>query len=220
MVGRSSIMLRVMGGGIACVVAIVIASAASGCGALIGIEDGIADPGLGPDATSSDATTGTDATTDGAAGNMDAAMTDSSAPVDAAPVATPIAKPGGNTTSLPCGTMTCAIPTESCCAYHSATQPGLYTGVCATTCAPPSGTNDRVATLKCSGPSNCPSSAPRCCYHQMSSGAVETSCQTSCGSGSADVMLCDPSMPSICGFQRSCQHFAGNTMPATWGYCN
>ncbi len=216
MVARTSLELRVAAGGVACVVAIVIASAATGCGALIGIEDGVPDPGL--DATSADATSG-DATTDASTGNTDAAMADSSV-ADAAPVPTPITKPGGDTTSLPCGSMTCAIPSESCCAYRSSTQPGLYTGVCATTCAPPSGTDDRVSALKCSGPANCPSTAPRCCYHQTSNGATETTCQTQCGTSFSDAVLCDPNQPNSCGFQRSCEHFTGNSMPPTWAYCN
>jgi hypothetical protein len=209
-------MVRVAAAGVGGIVAIVIASAATGCGALIGIEDGIADPGL--DATSTDATSGDATTTD--ARNSDAAMIDSSPAVDAAPVATPIGRPGGDTTSLPCGTMTCPIPSESCCAYRSSTQPGLYTGLCATTCAPPSGTTDRVSVLKCSSAANCPSTAPRCCYHQASNGATETTCQTQCGSGSTDVMLCDPNQPNSCGLQRFCQHFTGNSMPPSWGYCN
>jgi len=213
MVARSSIVLSVMGGAVG-LVAIVIASAATGCGALIGIEDGIADPGPETDAANGDATGG------GAdAAKSDAAVSDASPTPDAASAGPgAITKPGGSTTSLPCGGMTCPIPSESCCAYRSSTQQGLYTGVCAATCAPPSGTSDRVSVLKCSGPANCPSATPRCCYHVTSGGAVGTSCETTCGSN--DVVLCDPNGPSTCASFRSCQHFTGQSMPPSWGYCN
>lgn len=191
--------------------ALTVASVAVGCGALIGIEDGVADPGPGaPDATMEN-----DSAMPIDAGAKDTSTTDTSTTPDAAPG--PIGKPGGTPTTLPCGGMTCPIPAQSCCAYRSSTQAGLFTGVCAVTCAPPSGTTDRLATLRCSAPSNCPSTAPRCCY-STSSGSVTTTCKTSCNP-SGEAVLCDPNGTNTCGSGKSCVHWMGQSMPPSWGYC-
>ena len=190
--------------------AIAVASAAVGCGALIGIEDGIADPGA-------DATTTGDATGDGGGPGRDANVTDASTAPDTSVAPGPIGRPGGDTTTLPCGNASCALPAESCCAYRSSSQPGLYTGVCAATCAPPGPGSDRVDVLHCSGPSNCPATAPRCCLPVGV--APVTTCKTSCNLN-AEVQLCEPGVAGQCGSTRSCGRFTGQTMPPTWGYCN
>ena len=195
-------------------VALLVASAAIGCGALIGIEDGVADPGT----DAADASTILDSASPLDTGPMDASLPDTSPTPDAAPTPGPIGKSGGTLTTLPCGTASCAIPGQSCCSYRSSTQPGVYTGLCATTCAPPGAGTDRLGVLKCSGPENCPATAPRCCYHAgSSSSSVTTTCETSCSF--PDVVLCDPGGPSTCGSMRSCQNFTGATMPPSWGYC-
>jgi len=193
--------------------ALTVASAAIGCGALIGIEDGVADPGP----SAADATTIIDGATASETGAMDASTPDTSTTPDAAPG--PIGKPGGDPTMLPCGGASCAIPGQSCCAYRTSSQPPAYSGVCAATCAPPGAGTDRLAVLKCSGPSNCPAATPRCCYHASIS-LVETSCETACGTNFNDATLCEPGGTNTCGGTRSCQRFSGSTMPPSWGYCN
>ena len=191
--------------------ALIVAAAAIGCGALIGIEDGVPDPGT----SAGDATTIIDGGTLDT-GAKDAATPDTGTTPDAAQTPGPIGKSGGDLTTLPCGGNTCMIPAQSCCSYRSSTQQGLYTGLCATTCAPPGAGTDRLGILKCSGPENCPTTAPRCCYRQGSS-SVSTTCETSCSF--PDVVLCDPNGgTNTCG-SRSCQHFTGATMPPSWGYC-
>lgn len=206
MVGRSGVVTAAL--------ALTVASATIGCGALIGIEDGVADPGPG----AADATTILDSAKSVETG-ADASTSETSTTPDAAVPPGPIGKPGGDQTTLPCGGASCAIPGQSCCAYRTSSQPPAYSGSCATTCAPPGAGTDRLAVLKCSGPANCPATAPRCCYHQGNS-SVTTTCETSCGGGfSSDVTLCDPGGASTCGSMRSCRAFSGSTMPPTWGYC-
>jgi hypothetical protein len=188
-------------------IATVATSAAIGCGTLIGIEDGVPDPG----------TSGADANDTGTTSAGDANKADTSTTPDATSARAPIGKSGGDQNTLPCGVETCAIPGQSCCAYRSSSQSTVYTGACAKTCAPPGAGTDRLAVLKCSGPSNCPSTAPRCCY-QAGSSFVTTTCETSCIS--ADAVLCDLAGQNTCGSTRSCQMFTGATMPPSWGYCN
>jgi len=192
--------------------ALTVTSAAIGCGALIGIEDGVADPGTsGPDATTiiDGATTET--------GAMDASAADTSTAPDATSTPGPLGKPGGDQTMLPCGGMSCAIPGQSCCVYRSTSQPISYSGVCAAPCAPPAAGTDRLTVVKCSGPSNCPSATPRCCYH-VGFSSVEASCELNCRMN--DLFLCDPGGTNQCaGVGGSCRTFSGSSMPSTWGYC-
>lgn len=189
--------------------AFAVASSVIACGALIGIEDGVPDPALGgADA----ATTTTDASSTDASPSKDASSTDAST-ADAS-ARTPMGKPGGSTSSLPCGTATCSIPAQACCAYRTTGQT-VFTASCATTCPAAGGTTDRVSTIKCSGPFNC-AAGDRCCYATNGT-STTTSCKPSCGN--QEVALCDPGASNQCGQFRSCRRFGNDTMPSSYGYC-
>jgi len=184
-----------------------IATSAVACGALIGIEDGVADPGL----IAADAMPTPDASL------PDAPAKDASSPDATSPDAgrSPLGKPGGNTSTLPCGDATCAIPTQACCAYRTTGQT-TFLASCAATCPPAGGTTDRVSTIKCSGGFNC-AVGDRCCYSTNGTSS-EISCKASCGSG--EVSLCDPGAANQCGLNRTCRRFGNDTMPQSYGYCS
>jgi hypothetical protein len=189
----------------------VVAAAAAvvvACGSLIGIEDGTLDPDL----------SGADASIDSPPPMKDSSTpTDSSMTPDAAPAPPgPLSKPGGDTASLPCNATSCSIPAQTCCAYR-AIDGGAFTAACATSCAPIGSGQDRLSALKCSGLSNCGSSA-RCCYTRTGQDTIESSCRPVCNTLAGETELCELASSScLPGFV--CTKFGGSTLPATYGYC-
>lgn len=175
---------------------------------------------------------------DGSAAANDASLTDSS-PADAAstfdangpPVFTsdggaPLdAGPGGNTTSIACGSTTCALPAQTCCVYPFANPPPDFSYSCATGAGCPDagggggGGGGNVTALKCSGAANCPASTV-CCVSQTNAG-TSSDCQTACTKNQAQ--LCDPAaMPSGCaGDAGACSNanIGDWGLPGSFGTC-
>jgi hypothetical protein len=108
--------------------------------------------------------------------------------------------PGGNVTTLPCGTMSCNIPVQVCCVNQGGGgAPDTYS--CATGSCTAGGVDGGadggnqqggdVTALGCTGQANCaPGSI--CCITQSQQGVTSSSCVvgTTCGQNSAQ--LCDP----------------------------
>jgi len=111
--------------------------------------------------------------------------------------------PGGNTTSVPCGTATCSLATQVCCVVRSngATVYQCANGSCSNPDAGlPTGGNGgggggNVTSLKCTAQANC-AMGSICCIRQAGGGgqggvASECVVGTTCPGNGAQ--LCDPS---------------------------
>ena len=98
----------------------------------------------------------------------------------------PGAAPGGNASSLPCGTATCALPAESCCVSDLGNGSLGYACIAAGAACGSGGAN--ATTLSCSATSNCPAGSV-CC---ASDATRPTSSQCSSACGAKEVQLCDP----------------------------
>lgn len=177
------------------VLMIGIVTAALGAAAAVacGSETGVAGiPDSGDAAAESSVPPGSSS---GSSGSPDgSADSGSSRPADDAGVTAdggvdpPDAGPGGNTTSIACGSTTCIIPAESCCVSEVAGGGNnAYTCVLGSTCPTPPGGGD-TAALKCSGAANC--IAGTVCCVRDDNGNAASECKTSCGNGEAQ--LCDP----------------------------
>ena len=97
------------------------------------------------------------------------------------------AGPGGDTTSLPCGAATCAIPSQSCCVANTN---GGRNYLCvvgpATNCpVPDAGGQPEVVALKCSSSANC-AATEQCCANVGAGGIAQSSCVPWGTCGSAD----------------------------------
>lgn len=93
--------------------------------------------------------------------------------------------PGGDTQSLACGSVSCAIPAESCCVSET----NGFACIGGTTCpAPDAGGGGSSTALRCSGAANCPAGTACCVYE--TNGVVAADCKPSCGKSEAQ--LCDP----------------------------
>lgn len=100
----------------------------------------------------------------------------------------PDAGPGGTTSTIKCGSTTCAIPAQTCCVD---TLPGNMTAYgCATTCPgldAGGGGGIDTAALKCSGQANC-AAGTVCCVRQVNNAAA-SECKASCAG--TEAQLCD-----------------------------
>lgn len=142
-----------------------------------------------------DADGGSEGGTEAALSNADAAGT-----IVSNGGATANGAPGGTTTQVACGSVTCRIPEESCCVYESA-QPPQYLCVVGTSCPTVDGGGKGTA-LTCSGAANCPQDRV-CCVYELPSKQVASACRVACASNEAQ--LCDPKAPvSGCSAAAAC----------------
>lgn len=160
--------------------------------------------------------------TDGGAAS-DAASTTTGGGADGG-VNPPNAGPGGSTSTLNCGSTTCAIPATACCI--SEVQGGGVAYACATACGDGNvgngGGNDHeggdTTTLKCTGASNC-AAGTVCCIRQVDNGA-SSECKASCTRD--DAQLCDPAAATTgCAATSPCSNsqIRDFGLPKTFGTC-
>ena len=142
--------------------------------------------------------------------------------------------PGGNTTTLACGTEMCSIPAQSCCIDQSGRGATCVTGTDCAGATPEDGGGaqgegdaqgaggDQVggnegesAALKCSGAANC-GAGTICCVDQNGSSACAVSCKRD------EAQLCDPAAGSSgCGDAGACSsmNIRDWGLPRTFGTC-
>lgn len=169
-----------------------------------GAPDGSADgavtgTGTSPTGTASDSGTGTTTLPDGAV----VTNAGTPGPLDAGVVAD--AGPGGNTSSLTCGTASCAIPSQVCCSTRA--QGGAsfqFSCVTGAACPVPDagpgsgGGGGRPTTLKCTSNANC--AANEVCCITQNNNTTGSSCMTqaACDGAPGDTaVLCDPANPAV-----------------------
>ncbi len=97
----------------------------------------------------------------------------------------PDAGPGGTTTTIKCGSTTCAIPAQTCCVDRLGA--GMTSYACATVCGGVDAGGDTTA-LKCSGQANC-AAGTVCCVEQVGQNGAASQCQVTCTMNQAQ--LCD-----------------------------
>lgn len=138
----------------------------------------------GDGSTGSSGSSGASGTSDGGARPADEAGVTANGGIDP-----PDAGPGGDTTSIACGSTTCPIPAETCC-VSDLKSGGNTSFVCVAgaTC-PSSGTVGDTAALKCSGAANCPGGTI-CCVRVVGGDNAASECKAACGADEAQ--LCDP----------------------------
>ena len=98
----------------------------------------------------------------------------------------PGAAPGGNASSLPCGTTTCALPAESCCVSDLGN--GSLGYACIATGAACGSGGANATALSCSATANCPAGSV-CCASDATK-PTSSQCRSACGAKEAQ--LCDP----------------------------
>jgi hypothetical protein len=104
-------------------------------------------------------------------------------------------RPGGNTTALPCGGETCALPSSMCCVTRNNDN---FVFSCSSACTRQQAGN---AALRCSATANC-AAGQVCCANRDDSGTLTSACSPSCERG---LQLCDPSATSTgCPTNRRC----------------
>lgn len=181
-----------------CVLAAACARAVWACGtdaSGIGLgDDGGADAVADAlsDAFAIDSDSGTDGAVADGGDAQDDALADGAFVADGGSASD--AGPGGNTSTLPCGSAQCGIPAQTCCVFSNPNPPpdffyGCYNGACPVDAGFDAGTGD-ITSLKCSGAANCPVGSV-CCVYETANKRVASDCFASCGGGQAQ--LCDPS---------------------------
>jgi hypothetical protein len=180
---------------------VLVGGSITACGTLIGIGD----PSL-------------DSETEGGIMTAEAGMSrDTSMPMTTRDAAVTDTTPVGkdkDAGQIPCGAMSCPLPSSTCCVYH-VTFSG-YKEQCAATCPPPDVTEDELFTLHCSDFADCPGA--RCCMTFDFNGGGSSQCKTTCSSG--DYLLCDPPpAANTCpnGYDP-CRAFSQG-FPSAFGYC-
>ena len=204
------------------VISIGPASLWMACGGSSAVDLGVADGGAGDgaagDGAAGDGAAEGAATNDGAVGSGDSSA-DGSATQDGGTPAD--AGPGGNLTSLPCGTATCAIPSDRCCAYPVQNPPPDFSYLCATGASCPAagggGGANKPTELTCSGAANCPTGTV-CCVVDMNN-VLSSACHAACNpAGGKEAQLCDPAAtPTGCGADAGT---CSNNNIGDWGLAN
>lgn len=173
--------------------------------------------------TNNDGSTDTDGGTgDGATGSDGAArgpdgsfVADGGADPDGA-------GPGGNTTTISCGSTTCNIPGESCCVYTPNNPPPnfVYACVAGIGCPTPDGGVAEKTALKCSSQANCPVGTV-CCVHQQQN-TTFSDCQATC-QGNNTAQLCDKNAPDGGGCPQNQPCSSNNigdwNLPSSYATC-
>jgi hypothetical protein len=125
------------------------------------------------------------------------------------------AGPGGNTSSLTCGSAQCAIPAQVCCVTEQR-QPrdaggGLvYSYACVMGNSCPMPMNGGTNALQCSSAANC-AAGTVCCVSQNGQ-TTTSSCKATCGNN--DAQLCDPTAAMTgCSASAPCS----NNNVGDWG---
>jgi hypothetical protein len=188
--------------------------------------------GGGDSASGGDA--GSDSPSEGAVGNGDASA-DAPSDVTLVPeTGGPLtdASPGGDATTLNCGSVNCSLPNQACCIYPILSPPPPFYSACSSgsTCpalAPDSGYDAGTATeLRCEVQANCPANNV-CCLEAPSSGAIHAHCISGSSCVSTDgglkvALICDPSLGDAgCGEAGACSSTNISTwsLPSGFGTC-
>jgi hypothetical protein len=184
-------------------VAVVLASFAAhaGCGG----DDNATGPTTPGDGGGADATTAPDGSpADDASGAADTATASDTGTggsfTDAPPTATTDgggsndAGPGGNTSTITCGSASCSLAGSFCCVYNNKNPPPEFVFGCATGsgCPTRAGAKSPIA-LACSSAANCPASTV-CCLKDDGN-TIRSECAATCvdSSNVTTAQLCDPS---------------------------
>jgi hypothetical protein len=132
------------------------------------------------------------------------------------------AGPGGNTSSLACGSAQCSIPAQVCCVSGGGNGAGggvfAYACVMGASCPMAMGNNNPPTALKCSSSANC-NAGTVCCVKQNGQD-TESSCQVTCGNN--DAQLCDPAAASsgcAAGVMCSAANIGDWGLPRSFATC-
>ncbi len=142
-------------------------------------------------------------------------------------------RPGGDQKSLPCGTMTCALPAQVCCLFGRGGGASTKVECAADNCStlfddggfdagPLNGDGGvNLTQLKCTGQANC-AVGSICCVHPVSAGAndvlvSECLVGATCANAGKSAQLCDPRV-AVTGCPASGQlSMCSSTNIGDWG---
>jgi hypothetical protein len=130
--------------------------------------------------------------------------------------------PGGTTTSITCGTTTCALPGQVCCVYDTdGAQTFTFTCVTGTTCPALPNTEDNPPALSCASAANC-AATDVCCLTQAQDDSLSSACKPADQCTGDSVVLCDPAQPNVgCQAPDECSSndIKDWNLPNGYGFC-